>query len=497
MVQLRFRTIALLLSATLTGCAVGPNFHPPALPHTQSYTACYLPLHTVSSPGPGGAAQHFLPCQNIPAQWWTLFRSPELNELICRGLANSPTLKAGQAALRQAQENLVAQIGSTLLPTIDAQATAERERFSATTLGVERAPGQVFNLYNTSVNVSYTLDVFGGLRRQAEAVSALMDNSNFELEATYLTLTANIVTTAITEASLRAQIEATHQLIAAQASEVNIVRQQLRLGGTSMVDVLAQETQLAQLQATLPPLEKNLEQTHHALAVLVGDLPSESQLPCIDLNKLHLPTELPISMPSLLVRQRPDVRAAEALLHQASAQIGVATANLLPQFPLTASYGVEANIPRDLFTPDAVVATLIGQVAQPIFHGGALIAQRKGAIAAYCQAYDQYRQTVLQGFQNVADSLRAVQIDAVALRDETQAEIAAKGSLDLTRAQMRLGGVDYLALLNAQRQYQQTRIARIQAQAARYTDTAALFQSLGGGWWNRGPLPCKCGIKGI
>ncbi len=505
--RLKTYAVSLLISVILAGCAVGPNFHSPAAPNTQRYTASCLPEHTTSAKSPGGQAQHFVACQDIPAQWWLLFHSQELNYLICRGISNSPTLDAAQAALRQAKDNLSAVIGSTLFPVVGLQASVERERFSAATFGASGAGGSgsttsgisttsLFNLYNTAVNVSYTPDVFGGARRQIEASRSLVDYQCFELEATYLTLTSNIVTTAVTVASLCAQIQATHELINAQENELQIVRKQFHLGGVSRVDVLTQETQVAQLLATLPPLEKSLAQNRHALAVLVGGLPSETCLPEITLDCLDLPTDLPISIPSLLVRQRPDIRASEAQLHEASAQIGVATANLFPQFTITGSYGSEANLIKDLFTPSAKVWDIIGQVSQPIFQGGSLLAKRRAAIDAYCQAYAQYRQTVLQGFQNVADALRAIQIDADELKAQAAAEIAARETVVLTRKQFHLGGVSYLSLLTAERQYQQARVNRIQAQAARYTDTAALFQALGGGWWNRGGhIPCQCGTK--
>lgn len=491
----------LLIGMTLAGCAVGPNFHSPCAPNTQKYTASCLPEHTVCARSCGGQSQHFVACQDIPAQWWYLFHSPAINYLVCRGIANSPNLDAAQAALRVAKENLYAEIGSTLLPSVDVSGFAERQRFSLASLGAQNlsttsAGSPLFNLYNAQINVSYSPDVFGGARRQIEAFDALVDYQGFELEATYLTLTSNIVTTAVTVASLCAQIQATEDLIDAQEEQLQIVRKQFHLGGVSRADVLAQETLVAQTIATLPPLEKSLAQTRHALAVLVGDLPSESQLPEITLDCLDLPTELPTSIPSLLVRQRPDVRAAEALLHQASAKIGVATANLLPQFTITGMRGSEANRIKDLFTPNAVIWNIIGGVTQPVFQGGSLLAQRRAAIAAYCQAYAQYRQTVLQGFQNVADALRAIQMDAAELRAQVEAESAAHNTVMLTRKQFRLGAVSYLSVLNAEHQYQQTRISRIQAQAARYTDTAALFQALGGGWWNRGgPIPCQCGPK--
>ena len=280
------------------------------------------------------------------------------------------------------------------------------------------------------------------------------------------------------------KFQATHELINANAEQLEIVKKQFYLGGASKADILTQQTQLAQTLASLPPLQKNLVQTRDALAALVGDLPNYGQIPLIKLCDLHLPTELPISIPSCLVRQRPDILAAEAQMHQFTAQIGVATANLLPQITLTGLNGREANIFKDLFNPHEAVWSLMAQVIQPIFQGGTLVARRRAAIAAYQQSCALYRQTVIQAFQNVADVLSAIEIDSYTLKAQAFAEKSAYDTLSLTKKQYKLGAASYLILLNAERQYQQAHINRIIAQAARYTDTAALFQALGGGWWN-------------
>lgn len=478
---------SIAISLVLASCAVGPDFHSPAAPNASRYTERPIPAKTVSTTGVAGKAQHLNLGQDISAQWWTLFHSPALNQLISRGLTNSPTVAAAQAALRQAQQNLKAEIGAGLFPSIDTQISAQRERFSPSTLGASNGIDDIFNLYNTSVNVSYTLDIFGGIRRQIESSAAQVDYQRFQLEAAYLTLAANIATTAINQASLRAQIAATHELINAQQNQLQITQQQFQLGGVSKADILSQQTLLAQTQATLPPLEKNLAQFRDGLAVLVGSLPGQAQLPNFNLDALRLPEQLPLSLPSQLVRQRPDVRASESLLHVASANVGVATANMLPQFNLTGNFGVSANTTQNLFSYQNGIWTIGGEILQPIFQGGALNAQRKAAIAAYDEAAAQYQQVVLQAFQNVADALHAIEFDAKTLRAQTQAEKAADDSYKLVRQQYKLGAVSYLALLDAQRQYQQARIDRIQAQAARYVDTAALFQALGGGWWNRVP----------
>jgi len=422
--------------------------------------------------------------EDIPSEWWTLFHSDALNALICQGLANSPNLVAAQATLSAAEENLRAQIGSTMLPSISEQLDAERERFNGATLSrANRAA--TFNVYTANTNISYTLDVFGGERRQIEALEAQVDYEHFELEAAYLTLTSNIVTSAINVASLQAQIDATQKLIQAQEQTLEIVNQQFQLGGASEADVLTQTSQLAQTRATLPPLEQSLAQAKDALAVLVGAFPSNIQIPNINLDQLTLPGELPVSLPCALVRQRPDIRAQEALAHAAMAQIGVATANLYPQITITGSEGWTANSLANFFSLPNNIWNYTGQLVQPLFEGGSLRAKRRAAIDTFHQVAAQYKQTVLQAFQNVADTLQALQNDAIALQAQQEAESSAHSSLILLQKQYQLGGVSYLSLLTAERTYEQARISYIQAQAARYSDTAALFQALGGGWWNR------------
>lgn len=476
----------LLISTALCGCMVGPDFHSPHAPQTNSYTEKPSPKKTVSvaNVGASGKAQYFISGEDISASWWRLFHSEKLNHLIEIGLANSPNLQAAEAAIVQAQETLNAQIGSSLYPNVSTQLSATRQRLSNATFGVN-SPPSLFSLYNASVNVSYTLDVFGGARRELESLQAQVDYQQFQWEAAYLTLTSNIVTTAVTIASLRAQIKATHEIIQEQTHQLDILVKQLKVGGASGANVLTQQTQLAQTRATLPPLEKSLAQANHSLSVLIGDLPSESHLPEFNLDTLQLPGKLPVSLPSSLAHQRPDIRASEALLHAASGQIGVATANLYPQITLSGAEGWTSFTPANLFSRRNNAWSIGGSLLQPIFNGGSLRAKKRAAIAAYEQADAQYRQVVLQAFQNVADTLRALQDDAQTLRAQRQAEISARDSLRITEKQYEVGGVSYLSLLTAQQQYQTTKIARIQAEAARYTDTAALFQALGGGWWNR------------
>ncbi|HXD39856.1 MAG TPA: efflux transporter outer membrane subunit [Ramlibacter sp.] len=480
------RRAGLAIGLALAGCAVGPDFKAPEAPaigNAQSpYTPEPLPAETASAPGTGGAAQRFAMGQDIPALWWNVFHSEPLDQLIRSALAHSPTIAAAQAALRQARESYNADAGAKQLPSVNGQLGATRERQS---LGAGTIPGGGdFSLYNASVNVSYTIDAFGATRRELEGLQAAIDYQRYQVAATYLALTANVVTTAIQEASLRAQVRATQEMADAQGQSLEVVRKQAALGAVARAAVLAQQTLLAQTRATLPALEKALAQTRHQLAVYAGRLPSEAGLPEFTIESLQLPQDLPVSLPSSLVRQRPDIRASEALLHQASAQIGVATANLYPQITLNGSVGAQSLQLSTLFSAASSSWSIGAALLQPLFNGGSLRAKQRAAIAAYDEAHAQYQQTVLNAFLNVANTLRALDSDAQALSAQAEAESLARESLALVGRQYQLGAVSYLALLDAQRTHDQTRIALVQAQAARYADTAALFQALGGGWWN-------------
>ncbi len=486
-VPLRIAAAATAVGLALTGCAVGPDFRAPEAPSAKEYTTSELVRpETAAVPVAGGAAQRLVPGQEIPAQWWTLFHSAALEQLVRQALVDNPTLAAAQATLRQAQESLRAVVGSALFPRLDAKASLSRQKISGAAFGQPDTVFSPFTLYNASVNVSYALDLFGGARRELEVLRSQVDFQRFQLEGAYLALTSNIVTAVVKEASLRAQIKATKDILSAQEKQLEVVEKQFRLGAVALPDVLAQRTQLAQTRAAVLPLEKELAQGRHQLATLTGRLAGEAlALPEFDLDGLQLPEELPLSLPSSLTRQRPDVRAAEELLHAASAQVGVATANLYPQLTLTGSYGSEAARLNTLFTGSTAVWSLGAGLLQPLFHGGELTAKRRAAVAAYDQAAAQYRATVLLAFQNVADVLWALDADAGILAAQADAEKAARDSFDLTQKQFQLGAVSYLSLLNAERQHQQARIGLIQAQAMRFADTAALFQALGGGWWNR------------
>jgi NodT family efflux transporter outer membrane factor (OMF) lipoprotein len=473
-------------AALLAACAVGPDYRAPEAPAAGAYTEKPQPERTESAPVQGGDAQRFEVGAKISADWWTLFGSPELDALIRTALAGQPTLAAAQAALRQAEENVNAQY-AVLYPSVDASLSARRQRVSGATFGNPSIPSTTFNLYNASVNVSYAIDVAGGARRELEALRAGVDFQRLQVEATYLSLTANVATTAFREASLREQIRATRQISEAQDAQLKLAEKQFALGAISGSDLLGQRAQAAQTRATLPPLEKALGQTRNQLAVLIGKVPVDAKLPELDFSAFKLPQDLPLSIPSDLLRQRPDVRQAEAILRQTNARIGVAEALMFPQLTLSGSYGTAATGTGNLFNPGTQLWNIGANLLQPIFHAGQLQAQKRGAEAAYQQAFAQYQQTVLIAFQDVADVLLALEHDAVALKAQAEAEAASRESLEVTQQQLKFGAASYLALFNAQRQYSLAKFALVQAQAARYADTAALFQAMGGGWWNREP----------
>ena len=478
-----YRWAALVAILTLAGCKVGPDFkHPPA-PDATGYTPEPLPQQTVATNTPGGNAQQFVRDQDIPGQWWILFHSEPLNRLIEQALRANPDLNAAQAALREAKENVAAGEGS-LFPKASLSLQAERTAINGVTSGQPKLQ-TTLNVVTPTLSISYAPDVFGGTRRQIESLAAQADYQRFELEATYLSLTSNVVVAAMQEASLRGQIAATQDIIKLQSDQLDVVRQRFTLGGGSRADVLTQDAALAQTKASLPPLQKQLAQTRDQLTALAGRLPSEEISETFDLANLQLPRELPVSLPSRLVEQRPDIRAARAQLATASANIGVAVANQLPQFLISPSVGTVATGFATMFAPGSGVWALAGSVSQTVFDAGTLLHKKRAAVAAYDQAAAQYRSTVNKACQNVADTLRALQSDADALAAESAAERSAFASLDLSRQQYQLGAIDYLTLLNAQRTWQQARISLVQAEASRYSDTAALFQALGGGWWHR------------
>jgi NodT family efflux transporter outer membrane factor (OMF) lipoprotein len=495
--------LALASSLVLSGCEVGPDYKQPVAPAVGRYTPEPLPPSTDVA---DGLTQQFVSGADISGEWWTLFHSPELTSLIDAGLAHNPTLAAAQQTLVEAEENVRAEQGS-LFPTLSSNFQFERTKISSAELASDGAPGVAssdvstippFNLYNASVSVSYSPDVFGGVRRQVESLQAQADYERYELEASYLALTANIVTAAVTEASYRAQIDATNRIIAADQKQLDILNTQVALGGVAKANVLSQQATVLTEQATLPPLESQLAQARNQLADYVGAFPANFHEADFTLQSLDLPADLPVSLPSSLVDQRPDIQESAAQLHEASANVGVATANLLPQFSLTPEVGYEALTTATLFTPATLLWSLVAGVTQPIFEGGTLRAKRLSAVAALRAAGQTYQATVLTAFQNVANALQSLQFDAATLQSSELAEQSSGRSLAVTQDQYYLGGQPFTAVLTAQTTYQNAVITRVKAEAARLSDTAALFQALGGGWWHRQDVtPSASGCCGL
>ncbi len=475
---------AALVLALLPGCTVGPDFVKPPPPPVDGYARA-----PHSGGIDAGVPDHHSNASivqdlDIPGQWWAIYHSTALNRLIEDAMAHNPDLQAAQAALRVARENAAAQRGG-FYPQLSGSFSGVGGNVGseASSPLANNAPN--YTLLTPQVSVSYTPDVFGLVRRETENLDALAELQRYRLEATYLTLTSNVVTSAIQEASLRGQIKATKEIIKISEANLGVLRHQRDLGQIGNSDVLLQEAALAQVEQTLPPLERQLAQQRDLLTALAGRFPSDEINETFTTGSLHLPAKLPVSLPSQLVEQRPDIKAAEANLHAASADIGIATARRLPLVSLTASYGNAAERLSTMFAPQTIAWQVGGSVAQPLFDGFTLYHKQKAAQAAFAQADAQYRSTVITAFQNVADVLRALEADARTYKAAIAAETAAFKSLDITRKQLSAGQVSSIVLLNAQQTYLQASLVRVQAQAARLADTAALFQALGGGWWNR------------
>ncbi len=469
----------------LASCAVGPDFKAPAPPDAADYGAASSSEPTASAPGAGGDAQRFTPSAGIAADWWTLFESPELTALVESALEANPDVAAAKANLRQAQELAKAQQGA-FLPTVAAGFSATRSRFPQQTLTPPtNAAGSNYNLYTAQLTVSYVPDIFGGTRRAVEAARAQADSSRYQLAAARVTVSSTVVVTAIQEASLRDQIDASERLLELQHRLTEMLESQRSIGTASELDVQAQRAAEAQTAAILPLLNKQLGQTRDALTALLGRLPAAEPAERLRLADLALPRELPVSLPANLVRQRPDVLQAQANLQLASAQAGIALADLLPQFAISADTGSSALRLRDLFTPYTGFWDVGASLTQILFDSGALLHRHRAADAALDQAAAQYRSAVILACQNVADTLRALRADADALRASAAALEASKASLQLARQQRELGTISGVTLIAAEQSQEQAEVAVAQARANRYADTAALFQSLGGGWWNR------------
>ncbi len=508
-----WRAAGLALLAAQAGCAVGPDFKRPDAPAAGDYAPVAMPSQTASADVAGGSAQHFNAAKDIPFDWWTLFQSPQVNSLIERAFKANPSIESAQAALRQAEEYVTAQRGY-FYPAVGASYSPSRNKLAGNLGG--NSPGTqgngkviqtfsnpagpapfngpvYYNFHIAQLTVGYVPDVFGANRRQVESLSAQADAQRYQLEATYLTLASNVVAAALQEASLRAQIAAMEKIVGAVQENLVILQKQQQLGYASGLDVAAQEAALAQIEQALIPLRRQLEQTRDLIRALVGNLPNQDVPETFELASLHLPEELPLSVPSRLVEQRPDVRMAEEQWHAAAAQIGVAKAARFPQFDVTGAWGGAASTPDWMFRTGGGFFNLTANISQvlfdggigPIIGGGTLAARQRAAEQAALQAGAQYRSTVIAALQNVADVLHAIQSDADALRAAVKTEQAMRLTRDLTHKQYDAGYVSYQIVLLAEQNYRQAEIALIQAQTNRFGDTAALYQALGGGWWNR------------
>jgi len=486
--RLVVRIALIIYGALAAACAVGPDFHHPVAPKVQGYGTA-PPIATVATDTAGGETQRFEVGNEVAGQWWRAFQSAQIDDLVSTALAGNADLQAAQASLRAALEIAAAQRGS-YFPAVSATVSSSREQDAVGTLSPTLSSGaSIFTLHTAQVDVAYTLDLFGANRRQVESLVAGAEAQRFQMEATYSTLVSNVIVAAITQASVRTQFVTTQDIVAGERESLEILRAQYRLGSISSSQVSAQEAALAQIEATVPALQQQLALQHDLLAQLSGRFPSELPDTELDLSMLSLPQQLPVSLPAKLVEQRPDVRAAEANLHAATAQVGVAVANMLPDISLSADAGTTAVRLGQLMAPGTRFWSLGASLSQTLFAGGSLLHRKRAAVANMDQAAAQYRSTVLQAFRDVADALAALQADAATLEAEARAERAAAQSLVVVKVNLQLGSVTYLDLLDAQRGYNQAVVALAQARAARLNDTVALFQALGGGWWNRDEPP--------
>jgi NodT family efflux transporter outer membrane factor (OMF) lipoprotein len=477
---MRIRPLLAATATLLAGCAIGPEFRRPAAPATEHYTADAQPAATVAAAGEAGAAQRFVSGAELAGRWWESFQCDALNAVVADALTHSPSARQARARLREAQADLAAQNGATLYPSVDAQLGATREKVNPAALGFMNIPPvPAFNLYNVQVNVSYTLDLVGANRRMLEGARAQTEYQAYETEAAELTLAANVVAAAIRQADLATQVDYTQQIIAAESRQLTISEERYEAGGIALEDLDVQRSQLEQLRATLPMLAAQRREVDHLLAVYSGQPPAAVAIARFRLSDLHLPTEVPLTLPAELVRRRPDVRASEALWHEASANVGVATANLFPHLTVSGYAGSQRSQTSQLVDGTnvwSIGATLL----QPIFHGGELRAKKRSAVAAYDAAAEGYEETVLESLQQVADSLRVLEADALALKSRSLAAEQSTASHAIAQQRFDIGGISEFSLLDAERQDLQTGLDRSHAEALRFADTAALMHALNG-----------------
>lgn len=474
----------LAVLAVLAGCTPGPSYHAPQPPGVARYTRGAEPQQTAAARGPAGNRQQFKYGAKLDRLWWHLFHSPEMNRLMRRALAHNPSLTQAQAALAQAQQNAIAALG-VFYPQVGATAGAARQKTSGAGSGGS-FPGHTFTLYTGNLVVSYSPDFFGLNRLVAHAEQAQVDRQRYLRDAAYLTLEGNVANAVIQQAQLRSQVRVTDAMIRQQRALSALVLKQFRAGALPYASVLTQRQQLATSEATRATLNEQLATSRHALAVLTGAFPATAHAPRVALDELTLPGALPVALPSALVRKRPDIRAAEAGLRFANANIGEAVARMYPLLTLSAGFGTQSNRLSDFFLPANRIYNLAAGLTAPIWDGGTLEANKRAAIAAYEGAIAAYQGTVLAAFQQVADALRALQYDAQTLRFQERAVAAANGALKLSEIQYRDGAVQYLTVLTAEIQDATARSAYVQARAQRYRDSVGLLVALGGGWWPHG-----------
>jgi len=477
------RGVILAGAIGLAGCVAAPRYETPPAPADKGYTSKPVPEATAAADGPGGTAQRFSTAWTVPRDWWRVFECEPLNRLIEHALATSPTLGQARARLIQAREVLAAQTGAYDYPQVDTNASVRRQRISTEALGLTAIPSPPpFTLYGASLSVSYTLDLFGARRQELEGLRAEVDYQAYEMEAARLSLSGNITTAAVREAALRGRLEATLALIADDERQTTVVEHRLRIGAATPLDLAARRAELAQSRASAALLQKQIEQAHHQLALYAGFSPAE-EIPEFRLDGIKLPEQLPVSVPAALARQRPDIRAATSLLQRASADVGVATANLYPQITLSGGAGSQTVHAGNLFSGGTQVWNFGAGVVYPLFHGGELNARRRAALAAYDQAMEAYRDVVLHGLQEVADALTALEGDAQTLRARADAAAQTRFAYEVAAERHRIGSLSTYDLLESERRMLQALLDRIQSQSDRLSDTAALIQALGGGWW--------------
>ena len=479
-------TLAAVLAAVSSGCTVGPDFTPPDAPSTTRYISPDETPARDAATGLAAPTQTVALGEKVTAEWWTLFHSPEIDTLVKEAIASSPTLESAMARLTAAQE-AVAAASAARYPQVAVGASVERQRLTASSFGLKADNVSLppnFNVYQVGPTVSYALDLFGGTRRQIEQKTASADVQRYQFDAAYQALTGNTVAQALQVAAIRAQVQAIHDILDLDRQNLDLVRTERRAGSVPDTDVVSAQSQLASDVTLLPGPEQQLDVAKHALAVLLGRAPGDWSPPDLDLTSLTLPGLLPVSLPSELVHQRPDILAAEAQIHVASAQIGVATAQLYPAITLSGSVGAAALDAGHLFNPANLAWSIAAGLTEPVFDGGMRQAERRAALAEFKASAADYRQTVLQAFGQVADTMQALSHDAQLLAGQRQALDVASESVRLQRLSYSGGGSAILPLLDAQRQYQQARLGYVRAEAQRYQDTAQLLVAMGGGWWS-------------